>query len=336
MRNKISIIIVAVFIVNLAFCSSGNRLRFYQPARQNLIGIKQLVIAPCQGNDDAALICSYLTTFIEQADYFSLFDQNEFTAALQQRQLSYENLKQADSLLQIGVLLNVDAIIFSELKSLEIFPDESGVETVAKSVWTGEYERDANGTIIEEISPTGETIKKKKFKLQNVDQHFRIRKAKMQADFALIDLKKGGRLVSRALTEEYSSGKSIIEENQKLPAEDEIKRILAREVVHKFFNDIAPKNIAVKRAIEKGTALLDSGAVHARAGRWNKATEFWNEAQKNQPTDGRIYYNLGVASEAMGNYDQAASYYKKATLLSPKKKSYQSSIENMKKIGQNK
>jgi hypothetical protein len=38
----------------------------------------------------------------------------------------------------------------------------------------------------------------------------------------------------------------------------------------------------------------------------------------------------------MGNYDQAASYYKKATLLSPKKKSYQNAIENMKKIGQKK
>jgi tetratricopeptide (TPR) repeat protein len=169
-----------------------------------------------------------------------------------------------------------------------------------------------------------------------VDQRYLIRKAKITVDFALIDLKKGGRLVSKELTEDFSSGKIVIEENQKLPSESEITRILAREVVNKLFNEIAPKNIFVKKAIEKGTALIDSGAVYARAGSWKKAKEFWNDAQKNQPTDGRAYYNLGIASEAMGEYDLAASYYKKATLLSPKKKLYQKAIEDLRKIGQSK
>lgn len=332
MRKKKLSVILIVLMVNLLFCSSGNRLRFYQPARQNLIGIKQLVLAPCEGNHDAALLCSYLTSAIEQTSYFSLFDQNEFTAALQQRKLSYENLKQADSLVQIGLLLDLDAIIFSELKSIEIFPDESGVETVAKSVWTGEYERDANGTIIEEMSPLGEVVKKKKYKLQNVEQHVRIRTAKIQANFAVIDLKKGGRLITQELTENYVSAKSIVEENQQLPAEDGIKRTLAQQVVTRFFKEIAPKEIFLKRAIEKGTALLDSGAVHARKGAWQNASEFWTVAQKSQPTDARIYFNLGIASEAMGDYDLAISYYKKAALLNPKKKVYQQASENLKKL----
>lgn len=333
MRNKASVIFVAVVIVSLLFCSSGKRLRFYQPVQQNLIGIKQLVVAPCDGSEDSALICSNLTSIIKQVDYFALFDQNEFTAVLQQQQLSYEDIKQADSLLQIGVLLDLDGIIFADLKSVEIFPDEQGVATEEKSVWTGEYERDPNGNIIEEISETGERVKKKKYKLQKVDQPYRIRKAKMQAAFSLINLKKGGLLVSRELTEDYSSSKIITDEFQQYPSDEEIKSILARQIVNKFFYDFAPKNILVKRAVEKGTALIDSGVVHARAGNWKQAQQFWNQAQKNQPTDARVYYNLGIASEAMGDYDLAASYYKKATLLNPKKKLYQTAFENLKKVG---
>lgn len=336
MRDKILNIIAALFILNLLFCSSGTRLRFYRPAQPNLIGIKQVVLAPCDGTEDSELICSNLTSLIQQADYFTLFDQNEFTATLQAKRISYEYLKQADSLNQIGVLLNLDAIVFADLKSIDIYPVEQGVETVAKSVWTGEYERDQNGTIIEEISATGESVKKKKFKLQNVDQRYLIRNAKIIVDFTLVDLKRGGLLVSKELIEDFSSGKIVTEENQKLPSEDEITRILAREVVKKLFNEIAPKNILVRKTIEKGTALIDSGAVYARAGNWKKAIEFWNEAQKKQPTDGRSYFNLGIASEAMGEYDLAASYYKKASLLNPKKKLYQKAIEDLKKIGQSK
>lgn len=289
------------------------------------------MIAPCDRSEDSELICSYLTSAIQQAEYFSLFDQNEFTATLQQKRLSYDIVKQADSLYQIGVLLNLDAIVFADLKSVDIYPVEQGIETVAKSVWTGEYERDQNGTIIEEISATGERVKKKKYKLQNVDQRYLIRKAKIAVDLTLIDLKKSGKLIAKELTEDFSSGKIVTEENQTLPSESEITRILAREVAAKLFNEIAPKNVLVKKAIETGTALIDSGAVYAREGSWIKAQEFWNEAQKNQPTDGRIYYNLGIASEAMGEYDLAISYYKKATLLNPKKKLYQKAIEVLKK-----
>jgi len=328
--------IVEILVNNFYVCSSRNKLRFQQPVEKHLIGIKRLVIAPCEGLDEAALICNFLTSLLKREEYFLLFDRNKFSAALEQNQLTYERIKQSDSLGQIAKLVNVDGIIFSELKTFEILPDEQGVEKVEKSVWTGEYERDENGQIIDEISSTGKKIKKKKYKLQTVDQHFRVRNARINVHFQLIDLQKGTSIFSQEFIENYSSGKIIKEESQKVPTDDEIKMAIAQNIVTRFFSKIEPKTITVKRVIEKGTALIDSGVVHAKAGRWSRAKEFWNEAQKNLPTDARIYYNLGLAVEAEGDYNSAEIYYKKASLLNPKEKLYQKAVQNIRKRWQEK
>jgi tetratricopeptide (TPR) repeat protein len=328
--------IIFLFFVLFISCSSGIKLQFQQPAQKVLIGIRSLVIAPCEDSDDAALICNYLNSLLKQQDYFSLYDSNQFSSALEQMQLSYEKIKQLDTLSQVAILPGVDAIIFSVLKSIEILSDELGVDQVQKSVWTGEYERDQNGQIIEEISSTGEKLRKKKIKLETVDQHFRVRSAKLNVAFQLIDLKKNKLILSQQLVENYTSGKIIKEESQPIPTNDEIKRILAQNVVAKFLGQISPKNIMVKRPIEQGTALLDSGAVHANANRWRQAQEIWSEAEKALPTDARIYYNLGLAAEAQGDFDSAHTYYQKAVLLNPKKKLYQKAAENIRKVWQEK
>jgi len=324
-------ILTFILILHLLSCSSGIKLQFQQPAQDRLVGIKQLVIAPCKDSDDAALICSFLRANLDQINYFESFDQNKFSLALEQNQLSYEKIRQADSLGQIGKLLNVDGVIFSEVKKLEILPDELSVEKVQKSVWTGEYERDESGQILEEASPTGEMVKKKKYKLQTVDQHVRIRNAVIAVNFQLLDLQKGSMALSKELTENYTSGKLIKEESQKIPTDDEIKRTLAAKIVRNFIAGIAPKIFATKRVIEKGTALIDSGAVHAKNGQWKKAEKFWDRALKLTPTDARVYYNLGLAFEAQGEYDSAERYYKQASLLNTKKKLYQQAIQNLRK-----
>jgi hypothetical protein len=336
MWRKILGVVILLFFVDFFSCSSGIKLQFHQPVGKPLIGIRKLVIAPGEGSNDVALVCSYLTSRLKQHDYFLLFDSNKFSLSLEQNQLTYENVKQLDSLSRIVKLEGVDGIIFSELKSLEIPPDEPGIEQVKKSVWTGEYERDQNGQIIEELSPTGEAIKKKKFKLQTVDQHFKIRNARLIVSFQLIDLKKGSVIFSQELTTNYTSGKIIKEEEQPVPTDNDIKRLLAQNVVDELLGKIEPRSIIVKRPLEKGIALIDSGAVHAQAGRWSQAQQVWHEAEELFPTDARIYYNLGLAAEAQGDYKAAEIYYKKAALLNPGKKLYQKAMNNIRKVWQKK
>jgi len=336
MKRKLFGVVILLFFVDFFSCSSGIKLQFQQPKTRELIEIRRLVIAPCEGNNDAGLVCDYLNSRLEQSKYFILSDRNLFNAALEQNQLTYENIKQLDSLSFDVRFLDADAIVFSELKSIENLPDEQGTEAIEKSVWTGEYERDTNGQIIEEISATGETIRKKKFKLQTVDQHFRIRNAKLHVEFRFIDLKKKTLIFSQELAENYTSGKIIKEESQPIPTDDEIKRILVQNIVDRFLGKIKPGNITVKRPIETGTALLDSGVVHAKADRWRQAQAIWNEAEKAFPMDARIYYNRGLAAEAQGDYSSAEIYYQKAVLLDPEKKLYQKAVNNIRTVWQKK
>lgn len=328
--------VILLFFVDFFSCSSRIKLQFQQPAGKLMVGMRRLVIAPCESSGDATLVCNCLTSRLKEREYFLLFDSNKFGAALEQNQLTYENIKQLDSLSQFAKLLTVDGIIFSELKSIEIQPDEQGIEQVKKTVWTGEYERDQNGQVIEEISPTGEPVRKKKFKLQTVDQHFRVRNARLVIKFQLISLEKGAMVFSQELTENFTSGKIIKEESQLVPTDDEIKRTLVQNVVVRFLDRITPNPIFVKRRIEKGIALIDSGAVYAKAGRWRAAQEIWMEAEQAFPTDARIHYNLGLAAEAQGDYRAAEIYYKKAVLLNPKNKLYQQAVQNIRKVWQEK
>lgn len=336
MRRRILVVLAMVFIVNLMVCSSRIRLQFHQPSKKDLIGIKRLVIAPCEGTDEAGLLCGFLKEMVEQADYFELFDRNKFTMALEQNQLTYEKIKQADSLVQIGILLNVNGIIFCELKSLKTLRDEQGVDKVEKMVWTGEYERDQQGEIIEEMNESGEITKKKKFKLQTVDHHYRIRKAKIKANFKLIDLQKAAAIVTQELVDSLASEKIIREENQKAPSDDEMKNAIIQRAVQKFFTQIAPRKITTKRVIESGAVPIDSGIVYAKNGQWIKAMDFWDRSQRINPNNPRIQYNLGLACEAMGDYNSAEIFYKKASLLNPKKKLYQKAIQKLRKVWQEK
>ena len=336
MWRKLFRVIFLLFFVVFFFCSSGIKLQFQKPAERKFVGIKSLVIAPAPGGKDAALVYEYLNKSLGGSDYFILSDRNKFNAALEQNQLTYENIRQLDSLGQNAKFLEVDAIVFSDLKSIEIMPDEQGVEPVEKSVWTGEYERDENGQVIEEISENGEKTRKKKFKIETVDQNFRIRNATIRVDFQLIDIKKYSAIFSQQLSENYSSGKIIKEELQPIPTDDEIKRILAQRIVSNYLKKIEPQRITVKRSIEQGTALIDSGAVFAKAAQWNMAQQVWNEAERISPTDAKIYYNLGLAAEALGDYKSAEIYYLKASVLNPEKKLYQKSVQNIKQVWQEK
>lgn len=334
MWRRFFLAVLVVYLVTLLACAAGVKLQFQQPAKEHLRGIKRMVVAPGSGSEEALILSNSIITLLNQTDYFQLYDRNKFSVALEQNHLTYEKVKLADSLHQIGKLLQVDGIIFSELKNLELLPDEQGVEKVEKSVWTGEYERDQTGNIIEEVSPTGEEVKKKKYKIQPVEQHFRFRKAKIGAAFQLIDLKRGASILSRELTENYISDKLVKEESHRIPPDDEIKNRLIVKMVQNFFREIAPRTVSIRRTIEKGIALIDSGAIHARAGRWNRAQEFWDQAQKVHPTDARVYYDLGLACEAQGDYEAAEIYYKKASLLNPKKKLYQKASENIRRMWQ--
>ncbi|MDZ7332570.1 MAG: tetratricopeptide repeat protein [candidate division KSB1 bacterium] len=334
MKQVVHWLITLWLFAALLNCSSQRRFIFQQPAGPHLIELKGLAIAPIEGAPEGDLIYRLLDEKLRQDDYFEIADPNNIQVTLSRYQLTFEQIKQLDTLRPAASLLNIDGIIFLAVKSFKILPDEHGSEMVSKNVWTGEYERDQFGQIIEEPGPNGELVKKKKIKLQTVEQLYTIRQANAQVLFQLIDLRKRAIAMSRSIESNYRSEKIIKEESQRAPTDDEIKRTLAIDVVNQIVSYIAPRKVSVKRAVEPGTALLDSGAVLARQGQWRQAQQVWLEAERQAPTDARVYYNLGLAAEAQGRYSEAEVYYKKAALLNPKRKLYQAAAKRIREFWQ--
>jgi tetratricopeptide (TPR) repeat protein len=75
---------------------------------------------------------------------------------------------------------------------------------------------------------------------------------------------------------------------------------------------------AAKAANPDDTSLMQTEAdMYYRMGRKDKYQELMVEIIAQDPTNGTLYYNLGVTAFEMGDSDGAIGYYKKAIEFSP-------------------
>jgi hypothetical protein len=67
----------------------------------------------------------------------------------------------------------------------------------------------------------------------------------------------------------------------------------------------------------QASSQLRFGVDMARRGLWSEALFRFQEAQRLEPQSPRILNNLAVASEALGQFDMALEYYKRALQIAP-------------------
>ena len=89
--------------------------------------------------------------------------------------------------------------------------------------------------------------------------------------------------------------------------------------------------ILIEGEADSGWVLMDYGnvivhlftpemrAYYDLEGLWVDAIDVWQRAERVFPDNSAVYYNLGLAYEALGRYDEAEDYYGKANLLNGKK-----------------
>ncbi len=93
------------------------------------------------------------------------------------------------------------------------------------------------------------------------------------------------------------------------------KRGLAHERQSNYKKALHDYNIILKRKPNHFGALFSRGLIHARYERYNLAINDLTKAAVTKPKNGAIQYNIGVIMENIGNYDEAAKYFKKACSL---------------------
>jgi len=62
---------------------------------------------------------------------------------------------------------------------------------------------------------------------------------------------------------------------------------------------------------------MSFGVDMARRGLWSEALFRFQQAERLEPSNPRVYNNLAVASEALGRFEDAQRYYQEALRLAP-------------------
>lgn len=122
MRSKLVVVIFAFVLFGMFACSSGIKLQFQKPGQISFAGIKRLAVAPCSGLVEAENLQIRLAAELKKCDYFYLYFEDDISDSFWDHKLSYAQIAEADSseLAQIGGWLNVDGMLFCDLKTLEM------------------------------------------------------------------------------------------------------------------------------------------------------------------------------------------------------------------------
>ncbi len=292
-----------------------------KPAEINVKGIKKIAIIDFSGPaNSGSLAASLLTTKLLNSQFFQIFERSKIDMILEEHKLAMSGVVDESTARKVGQLLGVDALIFGEVVSFSVEPDQTGVEKVEKKVGTGKYR-----IVIRNKKKVREEIKKTVL----VDQHYVIRRGTVAVTFRVVNIETGELIASKAKSKSYDSGK-LIEGRGKLKPQDAILNDLMNEIVEDFARQIAPYSVTEKLALESGKDAIKVGVQYARNGLWDEAIEAFQTAVNQQPQNSNSHYNLGVAYQVVGDYDNAEKEFNKAIALK-NKNLYFRALSNLRK-----
>ncbi|MDD5557815.1 MAG: tetratricopeptide repeat protein [bacterium] len=233
---------------------------------------------------------------------------------------------------RIGNALDLDAVIFGELKKFQ-FEEESRLLTVRERVWTGEYVRDAAGVIVSDPDGRGGTAPRRRFEEREVEKNRLKRYAALEADFRMADAFLGNVICSSSESESGGWEATGDAEIAQLPTREAIFDLLADRAVKSFVRRIAAHPVEEERLLEVGmfhsTRL---GVQLAKNNLWDEAVDKWLQATKAKPDDPAAYYNLGVAFERKRLIDLAYKSYQNALARNPHSKRYIKAVAAIQKL----
>lgn len=317
-----------LFILLSCAMPAAISVQVMKPADINMPGVHTLAVADFQGAErSGSQIATQLQSYLKETNHLELVERDQLRRILDEQNLGMAGVTNQETAIEVGKLLGVDALIFGEVTAYDVEPDERGTEKVEREEGTGRYE------IVEQkniFTGKKQKVKKEIMKTVLVDQHYRIRRGTVAINFRVVSVQTGELLAVHSDSKSYNSGKVVEGSRQTLKPQGEILADLSQKICKDFVWKIAPHYSKETRYVESGKGRIATGKKYAESGLWPEAIEEWKQAVVEKPKEPAVYYNLGVAYEIRGDYDQAESYYKQAVSIKTDKR-YMDSIQRVRK-----
>jgi curli biogenesis system outer membrane secretion channel CsgG len=288
-----------------------------KPAAISLPGVRKVAIADFRGPEGSgSQFAALVQSGLMQSGFFEIIEREKLVRVLDEQKLGQSGVVNESTAKQVGQMLGVDALIFGEVTSYRVEPDETGTEKVSRQEGTGKYE-----SVNEKNIFTGKTkkVRKEIMRTALVDQPYKIRRGTVAVSFRVVDVETGKLLAVKSDSKSYASDKVVDGGSQALKAEGEILNELSGGLARTFVQMIAPHKVAERRVIEPGGGKIQEGRKFAQSGLWPEAAEAWAEAVRLMPKNPSAFYNLGLAHEVQGNLEEAENLVKKAITIQQKK-----------------
>lgn len=299
MRRTIFLAVVAVGFAAGCAHTIGIPVQVLRPAEINMNRYKQIAVGGIQGSHGAEMTGLVQQRLVD-SNRFTVVDRQNLERVLREQGLASSDLADPRAAVKLGKLLPSAALVFGRV-------DENYSENVSSS----------EGTC---TSSTGKTKRK-------CYTNTRVGKAVVRGTFTVTDVETGAVLRTKVIPCELGASTEALD---KQPAAIDAQALLSecREgVAQEFLKSIVPYRETVYAPFQEDSDLpqIQQGINFAKLGKWDDAIEKFLQAVEtvsaNPKTSGetaaRAYFNLGLAYEYSGRYDEALKHVEQAYSLQP-------------------
>lgn len=288
---------VLMYIGVTAGCATTATMTQIRPASADVSGVRRLAVLHCAGPEDSGpLAHDTMVSTLADNKYYWLVDPADLERVAPAPLYDSEGRANTTVAIEAARRMRMDAIVIPRIR----YRSEGGF--------------DMGGSVIQIGDPT----------------------ATAAVDYRLIDVRTGHTFAKGQATASYKG-----ELTDDLTGPTSRKKVLAKlaraaavEAAHKITPHQRQFDVQLAGAtFGKGASAIRQGNELARQGDWAKATEHWQSALAENPESDAAMYNLGVACEAMNDFDRAYRMYAAAAERSDKDL-YQQALTRVEQSGQ--
>jgi hypothetical protein len=278
-------------------------------------GVQRLAVSDFTGGPEGAghKIADLFTAKLVEGQYFQVAEREKLLALEKEQALGMTGVVDATMAAKAGKLLGVDALVVGTVLAYNV-KDEPYIKTVMQTITETDCDKQGKCSHHSRQVP--------------VEEHHHIRNGVVTVAYRLIRAETGEMLAGRqeTATYQYDTGHppsaGFLKDRIPELEHEAVLTKLAQEVVEKLVADLQPHPVTVEREFETGGWLFaDSDITHGielvKANRVADAAQWWEGVVQRDPQNSAAHYNLGLAYELLGQFEQAEQHFRAAERLRP-------------------